>query len=543
MVEQKPIGQFLLEQGIITPRQIEVALSVQKSTKGYLGEILEKLNFVTSEEIARAIASQQEAEFIRVEEYLIDPEVLRLIPKEVALDKKVLPLREDGGELLVAVFDTTDITTIDYLHKKTGLIPRLVVADKEKLRSMIELHYYQLDNPIEKRIEKLLESDLEDVDVVKLLDLLIENAIKDRATDIHITPDNVTVHVFFRIDGVLKHYYAFDLRLQSKMVARTKILANLDIAEQRLPQDGGFSHTFLDQEYDLRLSTLPTDEGENIVMRLLARSGSLANLEALGLSSSELAQLKSFFLKPFGMVLVTGPTGSGKTTTLYAALREVDALSKNVLTVEDPIEYHFSFMKQTQINEKSGYTFAKAIRHFMRQDPDVMLVGEIRDHETAQLAVRASITGHLVLSTLHTNDAVGTIPRLLDMGIDPDLVSTALLAVVAQRLVRRVCSHCAEQVEVDGSLVGEEAGRIYKIFKASENGCDFCKQTGYYGRTAVIELLPIDEVLKSMIAARKTTQEIIEYANSNGMKTMRQNGLAKVIEGITTLEEINRVTL
>ena len=545
MAEPKQLGEFLQDAGIVTQEQINVALSVQKVQQGFLGEILEDLDFVTPLQTAQAIAVQQSLDFVDIEDIIIDPKVLQLVAKEIAFSKKILPLFIENSELVVAAFDIKDIATKDYLTKAANMPIKYVVCDKNKLASMIELHYYQLEHPIEARIESMLcsELDCEDVDVIRLLDLVINNAIKDRATDIHITPDKSVVHIFFRIDGVLKHYYAFGKRLHAKIVARIKILSQLDIAEQRLPQDGGLSHQFLDQDYDLRISTLPTNQGENVVIRILSQSASLLDLASLGIDSEQIQMLKSYFSKPYGMVLIAGPTGSGKTTTLYSALREINALAKNVLTVEDPIEYKFSFIKQTQINLKAGYDFSKAIRHFMRQDPDVMLVGEIRDHETAELAVRASITGHLVLSTLHTNSAVGTIPRLLDMGVSQDLIATSLLAVVAQRLVRKLCLHCREAVDINSEVLGVDTHETMSIYKAKEGGCKLCRHTGYHGRIAIIEILPIDASLKKMISSGLSTYEVLSHTENTGMKTMRMSGLKRVIEGVTSLEELDRVTL
>ena len=538
-IEHKPIGTFLAQEGIVTQKQIEVALSVQKASKGYLGEILQELDFVTAREIAQAIAKQSGVEFIEIEDTPIDAEALSLMPKEVALSKKILPLRVEGDTLHVAAAHINDITASDYIVQNTKLQPRFKACDAQKLATMIELHYYQLEHPIEARIEELLSED--DVDVVRLIDLIIQNAIKDRATDIHFTPDAHVVHLFFRIDGVLKHAFALKKELHATIVARIKIISKLDIAEQRLPQDGSFMQTFLDQEYDLRVSTLLTDWGENVVLRILSRNSSLFNLESLGLDTKEQEALQSMVNRPHGMVLVTGPTGSGKTTTLYAALRQIDTLQKNVLTVEDPIEYRFSFAKQTQINEKSGYTFAKAIRHFMRQDPDVMLIGEIRDEETAELAVRASITGHLVLSTLHTNSAIETIIRLSDMGISHDLIATALHAVVAQRLLRKVCPKCAKTQKVPAHRLGLEGEEEKEIKVAT--GCGFCHGTGYYGRMAVVEMLVLDEGLKELIAQKCPTVELIQYIKNKGFEDMRRLGLKKVLEQKTTLEELDRISL
>ena len=537
--EQKPIGSFLAQEGIVTKKQIDVALSVQKSTKGYLGEILQELDFVTAREIAQAIAKQSGVEFIEVEEIPIEAEALALIPKEVALSKKILPLRVDGDTLHLAAAHIDDITTSDYIVQSTKLKPNFKACDTQKLATMIELHYYQLEFPIEARIEALLSKD--ELDVVHLIDLIIQNAIKDRATDIHFTPDAKVVHLFFRIDGVLKHVFALKKEWHAMIVARIKIISKLDIAEQRLPQDGSFMQKFLDQEYDLRVSTLLTDWGENVVLRILSRNSSLFNLDALGLNKEEQALLQSLVNRPHGMVLVTGPTGSGKTTTLYAALRQIDTLQKNVLTVEDPIEYRFSFAKQTQINEKSGYTFAKAIRHFRRQDPDVMLIGEIRDEETAELAVRASITGHLVLSTLHTNSAIETIIRLTDMGISHDLIATTLHAIVAQRLLRKVCPKCAKIQKVPAYRLGLEGEDEKEIKEAV--GCAFCNGTGYYGRIVLMEMLVLDERLRDLIAQKRPTIELIRYIKSEGFVDMRTQGFKKVLEQKTTLQELNRVSL
>ena len=542
MTEQKRLGEFLLDAGIISKKQIEVALSVQKTQKIFLGEILQNLNFVTAEEIAHVIAQQQDLPFVDIDQIPIDPDALRLISKELALEKKILPIEVNDEFFTVAAVDTSDITRTDYLEKISQRKVDYLICDREKLSNMIELHYYQLDNPVQERIENMISLDSNDVDIIELLDLLIHNAIKNRATDIHITPDAYVVHVFYRIDGVLQHNFAFSLDLHSKMVSRIKILSNLDISEQRLPQDGGFSLSFLDQDYDLRISTLPTSQGENLVLRILASQASLFGLESLGLETENLTSLKEIFTRPHGMILVTGPTGSGKTTTLYSALREIDALSKNIITVEDPIEYRFSFVKQTQINAKTGYDFAKAIRHFMRQDPDVMLVGEIRDEETAKLAIRASITGHLVLSTLHSNSAIATIPRLYDMEIEADLLATTLHAIVAQRLIRRVCKSCAVKVTLDAKALDLTDSQSYEVYEANESGCEHCNYTGYLGRSAIVEVLNIDETLKALISEKASVLSIKEQARKNGFVPMRVHALSKVIDGTTTLAEINRVS-
>jgi len=337
------------------------------------------------------------------------------------------------------------------------------------------------------------------------------------------------------------------LKLHAQLAARIKILSKLDISEQRKPQDGAFSYSFLNEQFDLRVSTLPTNYGENIVMRLLGKNSSLFSLSQLGLTDANAQKIEKYFAKPYGIILIVGPTGSGKTTTLYSALRKIDSLKKNVLTIEDPIEYKFSFIKQTQLNEKAGYDFQNAIRAFMRQDPDVMLVGEIRDHDTAELAVRASITGHLVLSTLHTNDAVGTVPRLSDLGIEPYLIGSGLLAVIAQRLVRKLCSKCKvpKEVSTEELLSLGISKRIidahpdFELYEAF--GCPHCRGTGYRGREAIIEILEIDEDIEAMITKRATTQEILAAAYEKGMHSLKEDGQIKALRGITTLQEIQRV--
>ena len=431
MSQNKPIGQLLEELGFITKEQIEVALDVQKANPKFFGETLQDLDFVTSGEIAEAIAKQSNLEFINLENVVPCAEVLKLIPQNVARTKNILPISMDEYNLVVATQDVNDLILLDYLRKISKKNIKFVVGDKSSIARYTEIFYYQLHNPIELEIQEMIKQTLanREIDIPLLVNLLLNNAVKDRATDIHISPDSSVTHVFYRIDGVLQHFYSLPLQLHTQVIARIKILSNLDISEQRKPQDGAFSYEFLNETFDLRVSTLPTNHGENIVMRLLGKNSALFSLKHLGLTDQNSAKIEKYFTKPYGIVLIVGPTGSGKTTTLYSALRKINSLKKNVLTIEDPIEYKFSFIKQTQLNEKAGYNFQSAIRAFMRQDTDVMLVGEIRDTQTAELAVRASITGHLVLSTLHTNDAVGTIPRLNDLGIQPYLIGSGLLAV------------------------------------------------------------------------------------------------------------------
>ena len=553
-MEQKqiPIGKLLQEAGYITQEHIEVALNVQKADRILLGEILQNLDFVTSTEIAIALARQYKFDYVDLDEKAITNEALSLVPFEMAQSKMILPMYIKDKELVVAVDSVNDYDTMDYMKTVSPHPVKYVVADKNKIRQKIELKYYQFHNPIDKQIQKMVVSFIEneEVDIVNLVKLIINDAIKDGATDIHITPDIKVLYVFYRIDGVLHLSYTIPKVAMQQIASRIKILSKMDISEQRLPQDGGFKHEFIGTRFDLRVSTIPTDNGENIVMRLLSSNTASFNLTSLGFEDDEAVKLKELFNKPYGIVLVTGPTGSGKTTTLYSLLRHINFIEKNVITIEDPIEYRFSFIRQTEVNVKAGYTFDKAIKHFMRQDPDAMLVGEMRDEETAELAVRAAITGHLVLSTLHTNDSVGSIPRLLDLGIKDYLISSSVLAILAQRLVRRLCASCKEPVQItQDELVDlgfnrewlDNSTQEYFIFK--EVGCNLCKNTGYKGREAIIEILTISDAIKEMINTKNSPLEIFHQAQDEGMRSLKQNAIRKVLQGKTSLHEVKRVII
>ncbi|WP_200762738.1 GspE/PulE family protein [Nitrosophilus alvini] len=552
MSQQKPIGKLLKELGFITEEQIEVALEVQKVHRKFIGEILQDLDFITSDEIARAVALQSRLEYIDLDMVVPKMEVLKLVPKDFAISTPLLPIDlKDDNTIVVAVENPNDLNVYDYINRITRKKVKFVISDKNKIAKYAQLYYYQLEHPIEKYIEDMIKTATEgkEIDIVKFIDLILHNAVKDRATDIHITPEPYTTHIFYRIDGVLKHCFAVPQRLHSSMVSRIKIVSSLNIAEQRLPQDGGFSFSFLETDYDVRVSTLPTNHGENIVLRLLTKNSSLFNLQNLGFENEYVKKIEYYFKKPYGIVLVVGPTGSGKTTTLYSALRKIDSLEKNVLTVEDPIEYRFTFIKQSQVNEKAGYTFAKAIKTFMRQDPDVMLVGEIRDEETAELAVRASITGHLVLSTLHTNDAPSTVSRLEDLGLKSYMIAEGLLAIIAQRLVRKLCENCKEKkVYTKDEL--KKFGFTDRLLEKIESeeiviyekrGCEHCRHTGYIGRLAIAELMEISKEIKELIVEGKSTIDIEKKAIEEGMRSLREDALLKVLRGETSLEEVDRV--
>ena len=547
--KNKPLGQLLKELNLITEEQIKVALSVQKTSNMYLGEILQELDFVTSNEIAEAIALQHGLPYIELETVYPDEEALKLISYDIVKQKNILPIYLNEDTLSVAMEDINDIIIIDFIKKITNKKIKILVADKTSILKYSEIFYYQLKNDIALRIQTIIDTIKEgkEIDIPKVVELILENAIKNKATDIHITPEKLATHIFYRIDGVLHHFFSLPSALHQGILSRIKIISELDISEQRKPQDGSFSYEFLNEEFDLRVSTIPTNFGENVVLRILSKEASLFSLKKLGLTDLNIKKVEKSFSKPYGIVLIVGPTGSGKTTTLYSALRKMNPLQRNIMTIEDPIEYKFSFIKQTQLNEKAGYTFNSAIRSFMRQDPDVLLVGEIRDPETAELATRAAITGHFVLSTLHTNDAIGTIPRLEDLKVPSYLIAAGLLSIVSQRLIRKLCPICKEKVETNEEEIKEVIPnqnilkKYWKndIYKAK--GCDKCNHTGYNGREVVVEIMEINAEIKDLIIRKKSILEIEKKAKENGMITMREDGLIKVLQGKTSLDEINRV--
>ena len=557
MQERKPLGQLLKELGYIEEKHIQIALEVQKIRKGLLGDILVELGFVSTKEIAEAIAYQSNKPFIDLTQYPPSIEAIEILPKELAKQLEVIPFDVSEDTIKIASANPYDINALDILKRRfPNKNIEIYVSDRETILRYIEIYYYILENPIEEELEKQIKLIIEGnvtSELPKLLNLILDNAILNRATDIHISPESIASHIFYRIDGVMTHFHVIPKELHTLLVSRIKILADLDIAEQRLPQDGSFSYEFFDEKYDFRISTIPTAYGENVVIRILSKNISLFDLKSLGFEEDIYKKIEEQFLKPQGIILVTGPTGSGKTTTLYAALRRINALKKNILTVEDPIEYKFPFIKQTQVNEKSGYTFARAIKAFLRQDPDVILVGEIRDEETAEMAVRASITGHLVLSTLHTNDAVSAIPRLIDMGVKEYMLAAGVSAITSQRLIRKNCTFCKETYTIKARELlsfgfPEELVNKYVSDFESEielqrgKGCVHCNNTGFLGRTLIVEVLEIDAEIADLIVKGATPLSIKNKAVEKGMRIIKEDGLIKVLKGVTTPEEVKRVT-
>ena len=542
------IGDILKAKGIVNDKQLDIAFIQHKVTGDLIGDVFVKLGFVSAKERGQILAEQSGIEFVDLDEYVISEDALRLIPKDVALKNQFIPLDMEDGKLSIGITEPGNIMAIDTVTRMTKKQAKIYIVDRDTYYDVIEKAYYFLENPIYQQMDKIIKSvqatgNPSGNDLVSMSDMLMMDGIRKNATDIHFTPTADVTQIFYRIDGVLQFGHCLPKAIHTGIISRIKILSQLDIAETRLPQDGSFTFTFLNKGYDVRVSTVPTIYGENVVMRVLSGKGTLLRMETLGFDPEETERIRKLFQKPYGVILVTGPTGSGKTTTLYSALREINLLERNVLTVEDPVEYKLSFVRQTQVLEKAGYDFALAGRNFMRQDPDVILLGEIRDEETAKIAIRASITGHLVITTLHTNDAVTSIPRLIDLNVDKFLMSSSLRAIISQRLVRKICKYC----KTEYSFTDEERTLFseYGINDAKNGfkgaGCPKCNGTGYMGRTIIGEILIIDDEMKQLIYEGASAPAIQEKAIKKGMRPLKYHAMWKAAQGITTIEEVLRV--
>lgn len=543
----KNLGDLLVSNGTISEKQLKIALIQQRVTGTILGETLISLGFLTSQEFAQTIALQSDLEYLDLRTFTLSDQALRLIPKETALDNGYIPLELEDGVMSIGILTTSNIIAVDNVVRLTGKPPKVFLVDQEAYSDVFERAYYFSKNSVQERLESFaatLESGqtLPSAIVPELTELLIMDGIQKMASDVHLTPSNDVLHIFYRIDGVLTYGHCLPKIIKGVLASRIKIMAKLDISEQRLPQDGSFTMTFLKKDYDLRISTSPTIHGENIVIRVLSSAGSVKNINTLGLSEGIVETMGELFNRAHGTILITGPTGSGKTTTLYSCLREIDLLDKNVITIEDPVEYRLNFVRQTEVNDKTGYTFASSARTFMRQDPDVMIIGEIRDKETAQIAIRGSITGHLLLSTLHATDAVSSIPRLLELGMDKLLLSSTLLAVLAQRLVRKICLYCKEEYKLEQKELKlfKEAGiKITMAYRGA--GCNRCGKTGYAGRTSIAEVMILTREIKEMIYTGASMEAIFQAALRGGMVPIFTEGLNQVAAGHTTIQELQRV--
>lgn len=562
------IGELLVRENLISTEQLREAQSDQRSSGKRLAYSLTKLGILAERELSDFLSRQYGVPPISLDEYEIDEETLALVPKEVALKHLCVPVQKAGGSLIVAMSDPTNIYAIDDLKFLTGLNIEPVVSTDTAIEAAIERSYEEVEQ-VRDYSEVLGNMELDEIDVadaggedfdavdseneagqapvVKLCNLILINAINKGASDIHVEPYEKGYRVRYRVDGVLQHEMNPPLKLRNAITSRFKIMANLDIAERRLPQDGRIKIRMSGgREMDFRVSTLPCLFGEKIVLRLLDKENLQLDMTKLGFEGKPLADFKSSIHKPYGMCLVTGPTGSGKTTTLYSALSELNNDDVNISTAEDPVEFNLEGINQCQMHDDIGLNFAAALRSFLRQDPDIIMVGEIRDFETAEISVKAALTGHLVLSTLHTNDAPSTVNRLLNMGVEPFLVTASVNMIVAQRLARKICGDCKvedpeKSVEalVDAGMSQKEA-KACKVMKGK--GCNTCADTGHKGRVALYEVMVLTPSLKDLILQGASTTEIKEEAIRGGMATLRRAGLNKIIEGVTTLKEVTRVT-
>jgi type IV pilus assembly protein PilB len=547
------IGELLVKENLITADQLEHALKNQRQNGGRLGSILINLGYVEDDDITSLLSRKYGVPSINLAFFEIDPSVIKLIPLEVAQKYMVVPLSRVGSTLTVASVDPTNVFAMDDIKFMTGFNVEPVVATEASIGEALE-KYYGTQHSIELKkvydqIDRVDRSG-EDAPIIKLVNLILSDSLKKGASDIHVEPYEKDFRVRFRIDGILYNMMSPPLRLRDAIISRIKIMAKMDISEKRLPQDGRIKirTTFngKKKEIDFRVSSLPTLFGEKIVLRILDRDILPLDMSKLGFEEGSLKRIEEAILKPYGMVLVTGPTGSGKTSTLYAALNRLNTPETNIMTAEDPVEYNFRGINQVQIKEQIGLTFASALRSFLRQDPNIILVGEIRDFETTEIAIKAALTGHLVLSSIHTNDAPSTISRMLNMGIEPFLVATSVHLICAQRLIRKICTDCKAEVKtplqalINAGFSQDEARNI-STFKGE--GCKTCNETGYKGRIGMYEVMEISEAIQELILVGASAREIRRKATEEGMMSLRQSGLTKIKSGMTTMDEVLRETV
>ncbi len=557
-LSRKNIGRILVEAGKITEEQLQEAIryqeqNAQNGDKRMLPQVLVDLDYVTEETVTRMLAEAGGVPFYSLEEMEVDESVTPMIDPKTARRYQALPLYIEGSYLVIGMVNPFDVVAIDDLRLLTGYNIKPVIVMESELRAALERltrDFADVEHEEEEGDEEgqvVTDEDIEGSPAMNLANQIFNQAVRAEASDVHIEPQEKSVRVRFRIDGVLHEVSHQPRRIQPALISRIKVMANMDIADRRSPQDGRITLRIDDKTVDVRVASLPSAYGEKMTMRLLNRSSRLITLEELGFPPDQLSKYTKMMRTPYGMLLVTGPTGSGKTTTLYSTLAELNEVEKHVITVEDPIEYRMEGINQVQLNPKAGLTFATGLRSILRNDPDIIMIGEIRDEETARIAVESALTGHLVLSTLHTNDAAGAVTRLGDMGIEPYLTSSSLLGVLAQRLARVLCPHCKEPHEMSRTELlesvpdfpldeGQESITLY-----SPGGCVRCNKTGYRGRVGVYEVLPVTQEIKKLTLNRASGGEIKETAIQEGMVTLRMDGLYKVKEGKTSLEEIMRV--
>lgn len=567
----KSLGEVLKDQGLINEQSYEDVGLRRVKTGESEEDIIRSLRLVSEDDLIKAKAKFLKVPFVDLDSTAFSPEALSLVPESVAQKYKIVAYRFDtkAKTLFVTMVNPLDLETLEFLEKKTNLKINAAMSTEKQIDSFIKEKYIreksitsEVNKALDERkaeetvVKKVQENVTVEAPVAKIVSTILEYAIKSRASDVHIEPQEDNVRVRYRIDGILQEKYLLPRNVNDAVVSRIKILSDLKIDEKRVPQDGRFFFSADGNDVDLRISTLPTTYGEKVVMRLLKKSQKVPSLPDLGLRGLALKNLMSSIQRPHGIIIVCGPTGSGKTTTLYSILDIVATSKVNVVTIEDPVEYQMKGVNQVQVNVQAGLTFASALRSFLRQDPNVIMVGEIRDSETADLAINAALTGHLVFSTLHTNDASGVPPRLLDMGAEPFLLVSSLNCVVGQRVLRRVCKECVSQIEMTADQEQElkkTLGPIYNLIEGKYKkegkkmtlpkvvGCEKCNNTGYLGRIAIYEVMPVSEKLSKLIIEKATAAEIQKQAMEEGMLTMKQDGYVKVLEGITTMDEVVRV--
>ena len=561
-MSRKLIGQLLVERNLISPAELLSALALQRERKDKIGRILLDLGYLAERDLLAVLSEQHNASLILAEQFPAVPLELEKLSYKFLKQFKVLPLDLEDKVLTVAMADPSDTETLESIRLFTGYETKIHLGLEHEISDALERFYGSGDGLLGKSFDagdKLIGETLDtgediehlrdmasEVPVIRMVNLMISRAVERRASDIHIEPFEKEFRVRYRIDGILYNVDSPPVQLKPAIISRVKLMAKLNIAERRLPQDGRIKLKVLGKEIDLRVSTLPTLYGESVVMRILDKSdSSLFDLQKLGFPESMLSKMEKLTSVPHGILLVTGPTGSGKSTTLYSAMKRINLPDKKIITIEDPVEYQMDGINQIHVNTQIGLTFAAGLRHIVRQDPDVIMIGEIRDLETAEIAIRSALTGHLVFSTLHTNDAPSAITRLVDMGVENYLLSSCLIGVLAQRLVRIICKHCKAEYPANPENLRAlglalNGGRPVTLYKGA--GCESCGFTGYESRKGIFELMEPDDEIRKMVVSNESSNVIAQYARSRGMKTLKEDGLEKVLEGVTTLDEVLRVT-
>ncbi len=565
--QKKLLGEIMVENGTITRSQLQKALEIQNNTKELLGKILINLGYITEKDLVQTLAAQIGIPFLDLSKVKLNPAIAKFIPPYLAQRHLLLPLTKTKDKIVLAMANPLNVFAIDEVKLITGLEVEPIFVMEDQVVQAIH-NFYGVEESTQKALESLqqlgidlskievskdsgedisvttLKQIVEDEPVVRLVNAIIVQAIEMRSSDIHVEPLKEKVRIRYRIDGVLREIMTPPKKIQPALISRIKVLAGLDIAETRIPQDGRINLVVQAKEFDFRVSTYPTPFGEKIVMRILDKSSVLIGLNKLGFHSETQTTFEKLVHTPVGMILVTGPTGSGKSTTLYSVLNKLNSVEKHILTIEDPVEYQLVGINQVQVNPKAGLEFSNALRAFLRNDPDIIMVGEIRDKETAEIAIQASLTGHLVLSTLHTNDAPSATTRLIDMGIEPFMVSSSIIGVLAQRLARILCPECKEPYKPPDELLRKlgipiEEGKYLTFYRP--RGCSYCDNIGYKGRTGIFELMTIDDHIKDLIVKKESSLKIKQAALNIGMQTLQQDALRKIIEGVTSVEEAMRV--